>query len=180
MKVSRPPSNFDSTSKTRSRQRNQQHFTVLQHEGIKCSRKYGNGVAHKFGNQRRTPLFDERISEAKGTPGPLSYSPSTKQTKPRAAAALCHTGEQRMGFQKPGTVTPSPLDYHSQNSDSKRESFKSSSTLKGIEFSKSLSNFAKAAKGQDRFYKSTKSDLSPGDDIPSQLFSQSMVNTRSG
>ena len=70
-----------------------------------------------------------------------------------------------MSFQKPGTVTPSPLEYQSQNSDSKKESFKSSSTHKLLEFSKSMTNFANAAKLKNRSLKSNQSELGPSDEI---------------
>jgi len=62
-----------------------------------------------------------------------------------------------MSFQKPGTVTPSPLDYHSQNSDSKRGSSKGSMPHIGAEYARSAISFPKSVK--EEFFKSVKEEF---------------------
>jgi len=73
------------------------------------------------------------IKQGKEIPGPSNYSPNINRIKPKIPSALCRTGEQRMSFQKAATVTPSPADYHSEDSNS-RMSFRSSLLRQGEDF----------------------------------------------
>lgn len=111
-------------------------------------------------------------------PGPLSYHPNIKQIKPRASAATCKSGTKRMNFQMPGTVTPSPFEYQSQNSDSIRDGFRSSSAKKINEFSQSWNSLAKNSHSKNQFAQSIKSELATNLETTSKGFSQSIIDTR--
>jgi hypothetical protein len=82
-----------SAARTRSKNRNKRQTGILQHEGIKCTRKFGNPISHKFGTQKKTSFLSEKVAEFKDIPGPSHYSPNISKIKPRVAAALCDTGE---------------------------------------------------------------------------------------
>ena len=64
------------TSKPRIR-----NSTVLKHEGILCTRKFGNPKAVVFGKEPRSCLYKEVLSSKKQVPGPGHHNPNILAVK---------------------------------------------------------------------------------------------------
>ena len=134
----------------------------------------------KFGTQKKITYFQDKADKAQQTPGPSSYTPDLSQVKPRPIAVTCATNEKRMKFQMPSTVSPSPHNYFSDESESFSRGLvsKSRKVIKRIGLAESSSSqgitFAKALR-VDQFILND-NDVGPGYNIPSQFSGQASFN----